>query len=164
MLLIFVQKFSTILAEYLGKHFKNRFSCLSKWIRKKILGVWLGLNILPTPHLSIFRASIRDLSTCQRKRNPFELVLCKFTPMRACRNPLKDNLHFCPRTAQGKWWPQSYRSKAALGPRAAAAEPDFPWIFSFGISKAAKELDAGDVNIDRMTQVFSASLFLALPG
>lgn len=38
-------------------------------------------------------------------------------------------------------WPQSHRSKAVLGPRAVAAEPDFPYTFSSGISKAAKELE-----------------------
>lgn len=62
---------------------------------------------------------------------------------------------FIPAPAQ---WPQSHRSKAALGPRAVAAEQDFPCTFSSVIPKAARELDAGDVNIDRVTRVFSASL------
>lgn len=82
--------------------------------------------------------------------------------MQVCFNPLKDNFHSCPSTAQGKWWPQSHRSKAALGPRAVAAEPDFPWTFCPGILKAAKDMDAGEVNIDRMIWVFS--LLLALHG
>lgn len=93
-----------------------------------------------------------------------EKGMCKFTPMQVCSNPQKDNFRSCPSTAQGKWWPQLHRCKAALGPRAAAAEPDFPCTFTSGISKAAEELDAGDVNIDRIMWVFSASLLLALPG
>lgn len=49
--------------------------------------------MMPAPPLSIFRASVRDLSTCQGKRNNFVLALCKFTPMQVCCNPLKDNIH-----------------------------------------------------------------------